>query len=538
MGGISSCMMEFNGMWWEHSLDAAKPFHAVQVAAGIVRSLSVTVLTSHNLVTIMALHQRSLVLHVQLVLYSFFFWFNQAVQPYLCKELGISDVEIGYLNSFNQLFQFLGAFLIGRFIDSRGAKTALLISHIAATLNYALLYNSTSASLLFLSKVPTLLMAAMQSSQSYITLTSDSQNRSSSLGTLSLSYGLGFVLGPSIGGILSEYIGYFNLALIAALGEAAVAILIYFMLEEVKTNNSANNSSSEENKSQSAFQSFALLRSPRIRWLIVIKFFASIGVSIFHNSFQLVAKNHGIKAGHIGAIMSAVGLLTIFTNTVFIKWISAKHKDERIIKLSLFIIFLCFASISLISQKFILLAIILPITVASATISTILTSNLTKFAPSSVAGAVLALDMSIGSCSRILAPIFAGYAVAAGQFELGGVMATSVATALIIAMKQLKWSEEYSGKEISGGGAVERSQSNNELNLLNAIKKEFTTNSSAHNSNKNNHYINNYINNPDHPPIAVSMSHSSSVENLVSIIPVMSRMSSAVESAADGKKST
>lgn len=121
------------------------------------------------------------------------------VFPYLSKQLGADPVVFGYLSSFNQFVMLVGAPIIGKLIDSRGAKLALLISHGVASLHYFLLFSADSIPLLFLSQIPTVFMAAFHSSQAYITFLSSTADRAKSLGRLSLSYGIGFVIGKRQG---------------------------------------------------------------------------------------------------------------------------------------------------------------------------------------------------------------------------------------------------------------------------------------------------------------------------------------------------
>lgn len=62
----------------------------------------------------------------------------------------------GWFQSFAQLVQLVGAPLIGRLIDVRGPKLALIISHSCGAASYGLLYASTNVNTLFISQLPTM----------------------------------------------------------------------------------------------------------------------------------------------------------------------------------------------------------------------------------------------------------------------------------------------------------------------------------------------------------------------------------------------
>ena len=138
-------------------------------------------------------------IHFNLICYSLFWWSVQPVFPYLSSQLGASPLQIGYLSSASSLFQLFGSPFMGRLMDARGPKVALLLSHTFAALSYLLLSLSTSIPLLYLSQLPTFFLASMHASQAYLTQVTSKERRAEALGSLSLSYGVGMVLGPTIG---------------------------------------------------------------------------------------------------------------------------------------------------------------------------------------------------------------------------------------------------------------------------------------------------------------------------------------------------
>lgn len=100
-------------------------------------------------------------IHMNIILYAFFYWFNQPVLPYLSKELGVNPLHFGYFQSFNQFIMLIGTIFIGKWIDKRGAKVPLILSHVAGATSYYLLFKSRCISDLFISQLPTLLMSGM-----------------------------------------------------------------------------------------------------------------------------------------------------------------------------------------------------------------------------------------------------------------------------------------------------------------------------------------------------------------------------------------
>lgn len=71
-----------------------------------------------------------------------------------------------------------------------------------------LLGGAYSIPVLFLSRMPTLLMHTMHAAQALVTDLSTARARASALGRLSLAYGVGMVTGAPLGGVLSAHVGY------------------------------------------------------------------------------------------------------------------------------------------------------------------------------------------------------------------------------------------------------------------------------------------------------------------------------------------
>ncbi|CAF0982134.1 unnamed protein product [Didymodactylos carnosus] len=387
-------------------------------------------------------------IHLNIMFYSFFFWFNQPVFPYLSQSLGASDVQISYLNSFNQLMQLLGTFLIGRIIDVRGARTALLISHFFSTISYVLLYYANSVELLFLSKLPTFLMSAMHSSQAYVAYLSDENDRAKALGRLSLSYGIGFIVGPFLGGMCSKHIGYSNIALVAAVGEFLVVLILFISLpnftvqkQQQQTEKKSDDTNTNKSNKTSVFHALKLLqKSPSLRSIILIKFLCALGLSTFHSTFMILTRRYGLSAQENGMVLSFVGGLTIFVNTFVIAYVTNRYSDSRIVKVSLVSLIISFACVSLATNSKLLLFLVLPITLGGSISATILTSLLTKTISVGETGTVLGLDMAVGSFSRVISPVLGGYVLDYwGQTVLGLFVSVCALGAALLAITQFKW---------------------------------------------------------------------------------------------------
>lgn len=112
----------------------------------------------------------------------------------------------GYFVSVFAVMQFLAAPLLGALSDLFGRRPVLFISIFVSILDYMLMAFAPTLPLLFLGRILAGLSAAnMTVAMAYITDISNSENRAANFGLVGAAFGIGFILGPVLGGIVGEY---------------------------------------------------------------------------------------------------------------------------------------------------------------------------------------------------------------------------------------------------------------------------------------------------------------------------------------------
>ncbi len=89
---------------------------------------------------------------------------------YLTKKLGVDPVVFGYLQTTFAVFQLVGGPVFGRFGDMYGGRAAMTLAFMSATLSYGLTGLAVSVPLLFLSRLPSVFMHAMQGIDTFLAL--------------------------------------------------------------------------------------------------------------------------------------------------------------------------------------------------------------------------------------------------------------------------------------------------------------------------------------------------------------------------------
>ncbi len=124
--------------------------------------------------------------------------------PFYAEEYGAGPFQVGVLFAAYSLAQAVGAPLLGRLSDYRGRRPVLLgalLVNVAALLLFAVARDFTT--LLLARCLSGLAAANFAIAQAYVADVTPPEKRAAGLGLLGAALGLGFVLGPALGGLLS-----------------------------------------------------------------------------------------------------------------------------------------------------------------------------------------------------------------------------------------------------------------------------------------------------------------------------------------------
>ena len=137
------------------------------------------------------------------------------VLPFYVRSFGVSDVFIGLVAASYSLAQFVAAPVLGRISDERGRRPVLMISVGVAGVGWVIFgfaaqvgaAAGTAAGVFTLLGARILAGAAggnIAAAQAYIADVTPKERRAGALGLIGAAFGLGFVLGPAIGGLLAS----------------------------------------------------------------------------------------------------------------------------------------------------------------------------------------------------------------------------------------------------------------------------------------------------------------------------------------------
>jgi DHA1 family tetracycline resistance protein-like MFS transporter len=241
------------------------------------------------------------------------------VLPLYAKEFNASEATVGVLLAIYSAMQFVFAPILGRFSDRVGRRPVLLYSLLGTSagfmimglapripFGFALFGLAPTLVWLFIARVIDGISGGnISTAQAYIADVTPPDQRSRGMGLIGAAFGLGFIFGPAIGGLMSHVSREAPFFFAAALA-AANATAVYFLLPE---------SLSAERRSQSdrrATVSQILRQSGgwHIKAVMATYFFATVAFAMLTASYALFASlRFDFDATHTGYMFTYVGVL-------------------------------------------------------------------------------------------------------------------------------------------------------------------------------------------------------------------------------------
>ena len=352
--------------------------------------------------------------------------------PYLAREFGATATTIGLLTATYPFAQFFGAPLLGGLSDRHGRKPVLMLSIAGTALGFVILATANALPILFLGRfLDGLTGGNVSVAQAYIADITEPEQRGRALGIIGAAFGMGFILGPITGGLLSG-ISYTAPAWAGAALALTNLVLVATLVPESLSAEDRARLSARKRRIFDIPALRAALSHHRVGPLLTIRSSTALSNAIFETSFVLWAiAALGVTARTTGLLLGYVGVLSVFVQAFLIGRLTKRFTDDWLVVGA---IALAGASLTLwgfVSNLPVLLVLMPAISVGIAVGNTVMTSALTKAVDRDEVGGTLGIQTSILSFARIVAPIVAGLLLQHGPVWGPGVVAGALGLGMV-----------------------------------------------------------------------------------------------------------
>ncbi|NWU60293.1 S22AI protein, partial [Pterocles burchelli] len=330
------------------------------------------------------------------------------VLPYLAKSLDLDSVGFGYLQTTFGVLQLVGGPIFGRFADQFGNRAALILSCASGSAFFLLMSISTSIPLLFLSRLPSVFMHGLPGAQKVITdLTTPSQ-RADALGKLGLCFGIGIIIGSTLGGVLSTKVGLFVPLYVGLVGNL-INTMIAMAWIPVQPKPKSDHHEAEHSKYLVISEILRLMKFPGVMEIFIVKVFSGLPLGLFLIMFSIISMDFfGLEAVEAGYLMAYFGVLQMVIQGLVIGKLTNYCTEMTLLKLSVFVFAGVGLGMALMRTVWDYCIVAVPLIFAFSMLGTITDSMLTKAVPSSDTGTMLGICASVQPLTRTVGPTIGG----------------------------------------------------------------------------------------------------------------------------------
>ncbi|MFC1653343.1 MFS transporter [Patescibacteria group bacterium] len=327
--------------------------------------------------------------------------------PFIAEKYHATPFHVGLLTASYSLFQLIASPILGRLSDRYGRKKVLVLSQLGTMFGFLLLGFARSLPLLFISRIIDGATGGNISvAQAYIADITDKKNRAKGMGILGAAFGLGFILGPALGGVLSR-ISFSTPAFVAA-GVSFVSIIATsFMLKEtINTKKSI-----KTNKTKLTISKFLeSFKKQPIGFLMVVFLLQNLAFAGMQSNFALwTERTFSYGPSENGTIFAFIGIMSVVTQLILLPRLVRLIGERKMLAGGLL-----FLSIGLLFLPYVIWPWMIYISVFFLSIGNGLSNpSLQAIASENVEkeeyGEVLGMLQSSGSVGRIVGPVMAGF---------------------------------------------------------------------------------------------------------------------------------
>ncbi len=329
---------------------------------------------------------------------------------------------VGLLFASYSIMQLIFSPILGGLSDKYGRRPVLLLSIIGTGIGFLVLGLATTVWMLFIGRILDGITGGnISTAQAYIADVTTEENRAKGMGLIGAAFGLGFIFGPAIGGILSHWGIHVPFFFAAALCFANAILLFFTLPETVTADHPAKHSAT---RGRSLGHIVASLKEPKLAFVLVIYFLFIVAFSIMTTSFSLYTMfRFGYDAQHTGYLFAYVGLIAVIIQGGLIGRLVKRFGELPLVIFGA----LCFA-ISLFAVPFVgpaaggLGALLIGggvFSMGNSLATPALTSLASKSAGPAQQGVVLGVTQSTASLARAVGPTLAALLISSSIAHLG-----------------------------------------------------------------------------------------------------------------------
>ncbi len=333
--------------------------------------------------------------------------------PFYAARLGLTPEYITVIIGFYALCQFVAAPFWGQLSDRMGRKPILLMTSLGQCLAFVMLAFADSVWVLILSRALGGICAGnLATAYAYVTDITTPENRSAGMGKVGAAFGLGFVLGPALGGFLAGGDNLMDANFMApALGAASIAGIAFLSAAVLlKESRKIDPNAPRKKTSINPLGRFDVVAgNRRLLLVLILAFLLLLASSVREATIALwVHDQFDLTSQQLGFLFAYTGLIITALQGTVLGGLSKRFGEENVLIFGIIAYGVGLASFVLVQTYPSLIFGTTLNAIGTAVFSNALPTVSSKMAKADQRGLVLGVYQSTGSLARFIGPSFAG----------------------------------------------------------------------------------------------------------------------------------
>jgi len=338
------------------------------------------------------------------------------ITPLLGKQFGASATQVGLLMSIYSFMQFLFSPFWGKISDRVGRRPILLFCLLGEGCSYLLFAAARSLEWLFLARaLAGFFGASLSTASAYISDVTPPNERSKGMALIGAAFGLGFIVGPALGGGLTwwgqhlsseEHFGT-SFALVSVAG---ICFLIFLFAVRYLKESLQKSSELHAKDLGRIRQILHYFRQPLVGQLMWVFFINSLAFSMMEATLiLLMADRFGWGIREVSFGFAYIGVMSTINQGFIVRRLLPKIGERKVLVIGLSCLAVSLAAIAAASNVWTMAIVMTILSFGYSFTNPSTLGSISLLAPKTEQGAVLGTTQGLAALGRILGPAYGGF---------------------------------------------------------------------------------------------------------------------------------
>lgn len=328
---------------------------------------------------------------------------------FYAEEYNATPLDVGLLVSSYSLMQFIFSPIWGNLSDRFGRKPILFVTILGSSIGYLILGFAGSLAMIYFGRILAGITGGnLAAAQAYIADVTTRENRARGMGLFGMAFGLGFILGPALAGVLSKFGMHVPFLFAAGLSLLNTFLLLFILPESRKRGDRQAKTGGGRLPMLLASLKDKRFATITIEYFLIVTSFSMMTTAFAY--FTLV--KFGYNAAETGYLLGFVGLIAAVVQGGAFGVLTKHFGEARLVIAGCVILVLSLFAVPFVSAAsgglvFLLIGIG-SFAVGNSIASPALTSLASKITSESEQGQALGILQSSASLARVIGPLLCG----------------------------------------------------------------------------------------------------------------------------------